>query len=99
MQVRWRTPVVAATHRLMPLAEDAPAPAEVAADLLCNAPAPVALHTPSLVRGTDADLGSAPPEGGAEVVARRLAALGQELAAAQLVRCKRYQYCLCRVAG
>lgn len=84
--MRWRTPVVAATHRLKPATEDAPAPVEVAGDLLCNAPAPAALHTTAEPPGTDAELGSAPAEGGSDGAACRLAALGQELAAAQLVR-------------
>ena len=84
--MRWRTPVVAATHRLKPVTEDAPAHPAAAGVLLCNEPAPAAPHTASDAPGTDAEPGSAPGEGGAEAVARRLAALGQELAAAQLVR-------------
>lgn len=96
--MRWRTPVVAATHRLKPVTEDAPAPSVAAAVLPCNELAPAALHNASDAPGTDAELGSTPAEGGVEVAALRLAALGQELAAAQLVR-SNLSVCLNKAAG
>ena len=98
-QVRWRTPLVAATYRQKPVTEEALAPAAAAQDPRRNTLAPAAPCAASDAPGTPAEPFLAPAEGGAEAATRQLAALGQELAAAQLVRSKVSETRLSRVAG